>query len=94
MHGPDGADYPNVITYREIVPGRRLAYDQTGGRAGEAAVEFRAAVVFEPDEAGTRVTLHVHMASPELKQRVIDEFGAYEGGIETLNHLADYLRVP
>jgi hypothetical protein len=24
---------------------------------------------------------------------VIDEFGAYEGGIETLDRLADYLRV-
>ena len=33
MHGPDGTDYPNLITFREIVHGRRLAYSQSGGRA-------------------------------------------------------------
>jgi uncharacterized protein YndB with AHSA1/START domain len=93
MHGPDGIDYPNVITYLDIVPGRRLVYEQTGGRKGEAPINFHSTVVFERDEAGTRVTLRMNLGSAELRRRVIDEFGAYEGGIETLDRLADYLRV-
>ena len=94
MHGPDGTDYPNVITYREIVPGRRLVYEQSGGRAGEPQVAFRASVIFERDEVGTRLTLRTHLASAADKRRLIDEFGAYEGGVQTLDRLADYLRVP
>jgi uncharacterized protein YndB with AHSA1/START domain len=94
MHGPDGTDYPNVITYREIVPGRRLVYEQAGGRAGEPTIGFRATVIFERDEVGTRLTLRTHMASAADRRRVIEEFGAYEGGIQTLDRLADYLRVP
>jgi uncharacterized protein YndB with AHSA1/START domain len=94
MHGPDGVDYPNVITYRDIVPGRRLVYEQTGGRAGETPIDFRSTVVFERDEAGTRLTLRMQVASAELRRRAIEEFGAYEGGIETLDRLADFLRVP
>ena len=94
MHGPDGVDYPNVITYRDIVPGRRLVYEQTGGRAGETPIDFRSTVVFERDEAGTRLTLRMQVASAESRRRAIEEFGAYEGGIETLDRLADFLRVP
>jgi uncharacterized protein YndB with AHSA1/START domain len=94
MHGPDGTDYPNVITYREIVPNRRLVYEQSGGRAGEPTLGFRATVVFERDEVGTRLTLRMHLASAADKRRIVDEFGAYEGGLQTLDRLADHLQVP
>jgi uncharacterized protein YndB with AHSA1/START domain len=94
MRGPDGTEYPNVITYREVVPGRRLVYEQSGGRAGQPTLAFRATVVFERDEAGTRLTLRTHLGSAADKRRIIDEFGAYEGGLQTLDRLADYLHVP
>jgi uncharacterized protein YndB with AHSA1/START domain len=94
MHGPDGIDYPNVLTFREIVPGRRLAYEQSGGRAGEPQIHFTATVVFERDEAGTRLTLRMRAESAADRRRMIEEFGAYEGALETLDRLADRLRVP
>ncbi len=33
MHGPDGVDYPNKITYIEIVKPERLVYDHGGAGA-------------------------------------------------------------
>jgi uncharacterized protein YndB with AHSA1/START domain len=93
MHGPDGTNYPNVVTFREIVPGRRLSYAQSGGRDGERPVTFETTVVFERDDEGTRVTLRMHFASAADRQVVIDEYGAYEGAIQTLDRLAGLLGV-
>lgn len=93
MHGPDGTDYPNVLTFREIVPGRRLTYAQSG-RAGDREILFEATLVFERDEEDTRVTMRLHFASAADRTVVMDEFGAYEGAHQTLDRLADLLRVP
>lgn len=93
MHGPDGTDYPNVVTFREIVPPRRLAYAQSGGRVGDRTITFESTVVFEREEDGTRLTLRMRFDSAADRQVVIDEFGAYEGAIQTLNRLADLLGV-
>lgn len=27
MHGPDGVDYPNITTYHEVIPYKKLVYD-------------------------------------------------------------------
>lgn len=94
MHGPDGTDYPNQITFREIVPGRRLSYSHTGGNDGEPELAFEVSAVFEPDELGTRVTWRMTLASAADRQRVIEEYGAYEGAHQTLDRLADLLQVP
>lgn len=93
MHGPDGTNYPNTVIFREIVPGRRLVYEQSGGRAGEPSLGFTATIVFERDEVGTRLTLRMQAASAADRRRMIDEFGAYEGALQTLDRLADHLRV-
>ena len=94
MHGPDGTDYPNVLTFREIVPGRRLTYAQSGGRAGDREIQFEATIVFERDEENTRVTMRLHFASAADRTVVMDEYGAYEGAHQTLDRLANLLRVP
>ena len=93
MHGPDGTDYPNLITFREIVHGRRLAYSQSGGRVGGPPMRFETTVVFERDEVGTRVTFRALFASAAERRQVIEEYGAYEGAHQTLDRLADHLRV-
>lgn len=93
MHGPDGTDYPNRLTFREIVPGRRLSYSHRG-MSDDDPLEFEVTAVFERDEAGTRVTWRMTLASADDRRRVIDEFGAYEGAHQTLDRLADLLHVP
>jgi uncharacterized protein YndB with AHSA1/START domain len=94
MHGPDGVDYPNVMTFSEIVPGRRLAYAHSGGRTGDPTVSFEATVVFERDEVGTRLTFRFSFASSAGKRHFMDGYGAYDGAHETLDRLADHLQVP
>lgn len=51
MHGPDGRDYDNVSVFREIVPGKRVAFRH------ESAPVFDAVATFETEGDGaTRVT--------------------------------------
>src|SRR5579864_4399985 len=56
MHGPDGRDYQNRITFDEIVRPERLTYHHGGGEDVEP-VQFRTTVTFEDLGAKTRVTL-------------------------------------
>lgn len=90
MHGPDGTDYPNVIIFRKIVPNERLEFWHADD-ADKPAIEFNVVVTFEQADGGTKVTLRNRFATVEEKQRVIDEFGAIEGGKQTLGRLCDYL---
>lgn len=88
MRGPDNTLYPNRIVYSEIIPGRKVAYFHTG--EDECAdAEFHAEITFEDDGQGTRVTLHSTFPSAAACSAVVEKYGAIEGGIETLERLAD-----
>ncbi len=91
MHGPDGRDYENRITYDEIVKPERIVYHHGGGGDVEP-VQFRMVVTFE-DLGGrrTRLTLRATFPSTARRDRVIREYGADEGMVQTLSRLADYL---
>lgn len=89
MHGPDGRDYPNRITFDEIVPPARIAYRHGGGEDVEPA-HFASTVTFEDDGAGTRVTIaHVFPTAAE-RDRVAREYHAEEGARQTLGRLDGY----
>src|SRR6476620_3006470 len=63
MHGPDGRDYQNRITFHEIMKPERIGYHHDGEDDVED-VQFRTTVSFE--ELGrnrTRLTLHARFAS-------------------------------
>ena len=91
MHGPDGRDYENRITFDEIVKPERLAYHHGGGGDVEP-VQFRTTVTFE-DLGGnrTRLTMRGVFPSAEERARVIKEYGADKGLVQTLSRLGDYL---
>jgi uncharacterized protein YndB with AHSA1/START domain len=91
MHGPDGTDYPNWIRYTEILKPERLAYDH-GSDEANAVAEFRTVVTFDDMGGGkTKVTLR---AIFDTVKGYTDakEFGAVEGGNQTLGRLAEYLK--
>ena len=90
MHGPDGRDYQNRITFDEVTPPERLRYHHGGGDDVEA-VQFRTTVTFE-DLGGTqtRLTLHAVFPSAAARERVIRDYGADKGAQQTLARLADY----
>ena len=91
MHGPDGRDYENRVTFDEIVKNERLVYHHGGGDDVEP-VQFRTTVTFEDlGNNRTRVTLRGVFPSATERARVIKEYGADQGMAQTLTRLADYV---
>ena len=90
MHGPDGRDYENRMTFEEVVPPERIVYRHGGGDDVEP-VQFRTTVTFEDLGGKTRLTLRGQFPSAAERDRVIREYGADKGLVQTLARLADYL---
>ena len=91
MHGPDGRDYQNRITFDEIVPPERIVYRHGGGDDVEP-VQFTQTVTFEDLGNGkTLLTWHARFPSAEERARVIKEYGADKGLAQTMARLADNL---
>ena len=92
MHGPDGTDYPNSNVFREIVAPERVVYSHGGAKKGGPAARFVATWTFEAmDAKTTRLTLRMVFDTPADRDVVVKEYGAIEGGKQTLQRLADYL---
>jgi uncharacterized protein YndB with AHSA1/START domain len=89
MHGPDGTDYDNWVQWQEIAAPERIRYRQ-GAHAGDAAM-FETRVTFEERDGGTEITLHSVFATKAQRDHVVDNFGAIEGGHQTLARLAEFV---
>lgn len=83
MHGPDGVDYPNLSVFIEVVKPERLVYDHGSGVEDEPG-QFRATVLFDEDGSKTRVTMRALFRSVAERDQVIEQYGAIEGGNQTL----------
>lgn len=93
MHGPDGRDYPNLITFLEVVEFERLSYKH-GGEGDTAHINFQATVTFEEEgSAGERTKLTMRSVFPSAKalEFVVREVNAIEGGKQHLGRLAEHL---
>ena len=90
MHGPDGRDYQNRITFEEIVKPERLVYRHGGGDDVEP-VQFRVTVTFEDLGGKTRLTMRSVFPSAAERDRVVKDYGAAEGAKQTLARLAAHL---
>ncbi len=91
MHGPDGRDYENRVTFDEIVAPERIAYRHGGGDDVEP-VQFTTTVIFEDLGNGkTRLIWQGRFPSAAERDRVIKEYGAGKGLVQTMARLAGYL---
>jgi uncharacterized protein YndB with AHSA1/START domain len=90
MHGPDGRDYQNRITWDEIARPERLTYHH-GGDEDVEPVEFRTVVTFEALGDKTRLTLRAVFPNAAERDRVVREYGADEGAKQTVGRLAEYV---
>ena len=90
MHGPDGRDYQNRITYDEIVPPMRIVYRHGGGDDVEP-VQFKTTITFVDLVGKTRIVWHGEFASAAERDRVIKEYGADKGLVQNLARLADHV---
>ncbi len=92
MHGPDGANYPNKSVFKEIVPLERITFSHGGGRKTGPGATFTATWTVETVEGGkTRLTGRLVFPSAEARDFVVKEFGAIEGGKQTLERAAEYV---
>ena len=90
MHGPDGRDYQNRVTYDEIVPPERIVYRHGGGDDVEP-VQFKQTLTFEDLGGKTKLTWHGVFPSAQERDRVIKDYGADKGLVQTMARLADFV---
>jgi uncharacterized protein YndB with AHSA1/START domain len=90
MHGPDGRDYQNRVTFDEIVPPERIVYHHGGGDDVEP-VRFTQTVVFEDIGGRTRLTWRSDFPTAAERDRVIKEYGADKGRVECMARLAEFV---
>ena len=90
MHGPDGIDYPNKIVFMEFVRPAKLVYRHSDDE-GVEPVRFHSEVTFEEENGKTLITMHMIMETAEMLTKVVEEYGAYEGAIQHLARMRDYL---
>jgi uncharacterized protein YndB with AHSA1/START domain len=89
MHGPDGTDYPNWISWTEIVPPERLAL-RHGEYAGDPNA-FESVLTFTADGAATRIEMRTVFPTKQLRDEAVEKYHAVEGGRQTLGKLAAYV---
>ena len=90
MHSPDGIDYPNKIVFMEIDRPSKLVYRHSDDE-GVEPVRFHSEVTFEEENGKTLITMHMIMETAEMLTKVVEEYGAYEGAIQHLARMRDYL---
>ena len=88
MHGPDGTDYYNEITFVEVLRPERLVYNHRGE---EGSAAFQTTVTFEAEGGRTKVTMKTVFATAADRDFVVREYDAIEGGNQTLDRLGDHV---
>ncbi len=92
MHGPDGVDYQEWITWVEIAPSRRIEF--VHGEFKDDPDSFTSVLTFEPEGETTRIVMRTLFPTAEARQEAVEKFGAIEGGNQTLSNLAAYVEAP
>ena len=90
MHGRDGRDYENRVTFEVVEPPKRLVY-RHGGEDDVEPVQFRTTVTFDDVGGKTKLTMRGVFPSTAERDRVIKEYGAAKGMTEPLARLNDYV---
>lgn len=89
MHGPDGTDYSEWITWTLIVPTERIEMLHGEYRGDPNA--FESVLTFTSDGEATRIEMVTVFPTKELRDDAIEQHGAIEGGQQTLGNLAAYV---
>jgi uncharacterized protein YndB with AHSA1/START domain len=89
MHGPDGTDWPNVITYQEVTPPSGLRYLHGDDKEPDM---FNVTVTFDDEGGKTALTMRAVFKTAAARDFVVRERGAIEGGKQTLARLDAYVR--
>jgi uncharacterized protein YndB with AHSA1/START domain len=88
MHGPDGVDYPNQISYIEVVKPERLVYNHGNYENPEM---FFVTINFLEDNGKTKITMRMLFKTVDARREVVEKYGALEGQKQHLDKLDAYL---
>lgn len=89
MHGPDGTDYSEWISWTELVPPERIAL--LHGESPNDPNAFESVLTFSVEDGKTRIEMRTVFPTKELKDEAVEKFHAIEGGEQTLTNLAAYV---
>ena len=89
LHGPDGTDYQEWISWTEIASPERIA--MLHGESRDDPNAFESSITFTPDGAATRVEMRTLFPTRELRDEAVEKYHAVEGGQQTLSHLVAYV---
>ena len=89
MHGPDGTDYQEWISWTEISPPERISMLHGEYRGDPNA--FESVLTFAREGAETRIEMRTVFPTRELRDEAVETYHAVEGGQQTLGNLAAYL---
>jgi uncharacterized protein YndB with AHSA1/START domain len=90
MHGPNGMDFPNKIIFNEVVKPERLVYTHGSEDDNDPNI-FHATSTFEDRSGKTNIIMQAIWPTAEQRDKVVNEYGAAEGGKQTLRRLQEYL---
>ena len=91
MHGPDGRDYQNRVVFETIEPPARIVSRHGGDADGLEQASHETRITLEPESDKTRLTWRVVFVSIAERDRIAREYGAVEGGQQTVGRLAAYV---
>jgi uncharacterized protein YndB with AHSA1/START domain len=79
MHGPDGTNYPNQMTFTEVVPYERIRLELFGGREGAEPIRLNKTITWMEVEGGTELTFRIDFATREQRDTNVREYGSVQG---------------
>ena len=89
MHGPDGTDYSEWITWTEITEPARIALIH--GEVPGDPNAFESVLTFELHGDATRIEMRTVFPTQEMRDEAVEKYHATEGGQQTLGKLAAYV---
>jgi uncharacterized protein YndB with AHSA1/START domain len=93
MHGPDGTDYPNKIVFKEVVKPSLLTFDH-GWDVEDIKSDprtFEVTINFIAKGKTTEIIMKMVFKSKEVKDEVVEKYGAIEGNKQMMDKLEAYL---
>jgi uncharacterized protein YndB with AHSA1/START domain len=89
MHGADGTDYPEWISWTEITPPERISLIH--GEYRDDPNAFESVFTFAPEGEATRLEMRAVFPTKQQRDEAVEKYHAIEGGQQTLSHLAAYV---
>jgi uncharacterized protein YndB with AHSA1/START domain len=89
LHGPDGTDFTEWITWTEIVPPERIA--MLHGERRDDPNAFESTVTFTAHDSTTLIVMRTVFPTRELRDLAVEKYHAIEAGEQTLDNLAAYV---